>query len=175
MSVVATKECAVSAALDLMTTFAAEKMCRKCVPCVQATAEIVNTLERLVAREGAEGNVDRLRATAAGMRETVMCKLGRDIAAELEEVLEDSGEEFVCHEQGRCPEGSCAALLTFTVSPERCTLCGACKEVCPDDAVVGEKPLPYLADYLPFRIRTDRCTGCGLCVPVCEPGAIKVR
>jgi len=175
MSVVETKECAVSSALELMTTFAAEKMCRKCVPCVQATAEIVCTLERLIASEGETGDADRLRLVTAGVRETVMCKLGRDVADQLEQVLEENEEEFVAHEQGSCPRGSCTALLAYTISSERCTMCGACKEVCPTDAVVGETPLPYLADYPPFRIRADRCIGCGLCVPVCGPGAIEVR
>ena len=175
MSVVTTKECAVRSSLALVETFAAEKMCRKCVPCVFAITQMADALGRLTRGDGVSGDTERLRAIAAGMDETVMCKLGRDIALKLERTLGECAEQFADHEQGRCPQGSCAALLTFAVIAEKCTLCGTCKEVCPYGAIVGEKPPWYVADCLPFQIRTDKCTGCGLCVAACEPGAIVVR
>ncbi len=175
MGPVMTRECAVSSCLTSFETFAAEKMCRKCVPCVLAVADVVETLRKLMTGAGSAGDADHLRAVATGMQETVMCKHGRDIGIELEKTLDECGGEFAQHEEGHCPNGSCVSLLTFEIVADRCNLCGACKEVCPAGAVVGEQPPWYVADGMPFQIRKDRCTGCGLCLPVCEPGAIDVR
>ncbi len=175
MSVVATQECAVRSARLLVETFAEEKMCRKCVPCVLSVAQITSVLSDLSAGSATSGDTERLLAFCDGMDETAMCKLGRDVAIELKRLLGEHSQEFTHHESGSCPSGGCTSLLTFTVVGEKCTLCGACKEICPAGAVVGEKPLWYVADSMPFRIRADKCTGCGLCVPVCEPGAIVLQ
>ncbi|MDZ4063600.1 MAG: 4Fe-4S binding protein [Coriobacteriia bacterium] len=175
MSVVLTRECAVRSTLESLETFAAEKMCRKCVVCPFAVSEMARTLGGLIAGQGVSGDTDRVQAMAAGLQETAMCKLGQDIAVQVQEVLGDSGDRFLSHEEGRCPDGVCSGLLSYTISPAKCTLCGACKDVCPADAVVGERPPWYMADCAPFRIRKDKCTRCGLCVPVCEPQAIETH
>ncbi len=174
MSVVMTAECAVRCALGSLETFAADKMCRKCVVCPFAVSEMARTLRGLIAGQGASGDVDRVRVAAIGLQETAMCKLGVDIAIEIEKTIGEADDQFLGHEEGRCPQKACVELLTYTILPAKCTLCGACKDVCPADAVVGERPPWYLVDCSPFRIRTDKCTKCGLCVPVCEPRAIEV-
>lgn len=174
MSTVTIAECAVRLALESLQTFAADKMCRKCIVCPLAVSEMASTLEGLIAGRGANGDVDRVRTVAIGLQETAMCKLGVDIAVEIEKIVDEAKDQFLGHENGRCPQKTCAGLLTYTILPAKCTLCGACKDVCPADAVVGERPPWYLVDYLPFRIRADKCTKCGLCLAVCEPQAIEV-
>ncbi len=175
MSTVMTKECAVASALAGLESFAAEKMCRKCVPCVLAVIEIDETLRKLVSGSGSAGDAVRLRAVVTGMRETARCRHGRDIATELESTLEQHAAEFAEHEDGHCPSGHCLPLLTFEIAGDRCDRCGACKEICPAGAVVGEQAPWYVVDCTPFQIRQGRCTGCGLCLPVCNAGAIDVR
>jgi pyruvate ferredoxin oxidoreductase delta subunit len=53
------------------------------------------------------------------------------------------------------------------IDSERCTQCGTCKEVCPDDAVrhVGAR---YEIDY-------DFCKGCGICAHECSALAIRMN
>jgi NAD-dependent dihydropyrimidine dehydrogenase PreA subunit len=53
-------------------------------------------------------------------------------------------------------------------------MCGLCKEVCPQEAIVGEEYLPYLADNEPYYININKCDNCGLCLPVCEANAIEL-
>ena len=52
-------------------------------------------------------------------------------------------------------------------------MCGDCLDVCKDNAIIGEKPKPYLTGYMPFEIAQKRCTKCGECIKFCKDGAIK--
>ncbi len=50
------------------------------------------------------------------------------------------------------------------VISDDCTMCGACKEVCPFDAISEGDPK--------YAIDPDTCTDCGACVPECPVEAI---
>ena len=52
------------------------------------------------------------------------------------------------------------------ISVEPCTLCGACREACPDKAIALDETL-----NLPL-IDTDRCLSCGQCIRVCPTGTL---
>jgi heterodisulfide reductase subunit A len=70
------------------------------------------------------------------------------------------------------------------VDPKRCTLCGACIEVCPVEVEreFGGGLEKRKAIYLPYPqaiphslvIDPKTCTRCGECVKVCSPGAINL-
>lgn len=49
--------------------------------------------------------------------------------------------------------------------PDRCILCGSCKAVCPEGAILVD-PAP--------RIDRSRCTACGVCAASCPSTAIRV-
>ena len=52
---------------------------------------------------------------------------------------------------------------------EKCTQCGLCFPVCPDDAIpVGE-------DQKRTNFNYDYCKGCGICAKVCPFGAIEMK
>ncbi len=59
---------------------------------------------------------------------------------------------------------------------EKCTLCGACAELCPAFMLVEKKST---ADSLtPFEnllVDLEKCDYCGICVPFCPEDAIKVK
>lgn len=50
--------------------------------------------------------------------------------------------------------------------PEKCTQCGLCFPVCPDDAI------PVGKDQKRCDFNFDYCKGCGVCAKVCPFGAI---
>ncbi len=54
--------------------------------------------------------------------------------------------------------------LSFT--PSKCTVCGACANVCPDGCHVFDKN--------EHRFNRDSCTVCGSCVEVCFAGALEM-
>ena len=52
------------------------------------------------------------------------------------------------------------------VDEEVCTPCGACRAVCPTEAItLGE---------MAARVKAELCCGCGACVDVCPNGAIRL-
>lgn len=58
--------------------------------------------------------------------------------------------------------------LRPVISEERCEMCGACAEKCPESALNFEpREIPQLTD--------ERCVGCGQCLAVCEAKAIEMK
>ncbi len=52
------------------------------------------------------------------------------------------------------------------VTDEPCTGCGACIEVCPDDAITFDKPV---------AIDRQQCMGCGKCILECSTGTLRQK
>lgn len=53
------------------------------------------------------------------------------------------------------------------IDADRCSLCGACSRICPEQAIRLEK--------LAITLDPVKCTGCGNCRSVCFDGALSVR
>lgn len=171
---VVVEKCHIQTALEYLLDFAENKMCHKCVPCPIGTRHSIELLGKLASSEGSVDDLKLLKSIASGMKESVMCKKGKDAGAYLESAIEEHVIEFEEHVAGICTSRSCLPLVKFVVNPDKCTLCGVCKEVCPENAIIGETPLPYLAGFKPFYIRNQKCTRCGVCLPLCEPEAIEI-
>ncbi len=62
----------------------------------------------------------------------------------------------------------CKALIKYRIDPETCIACGACKRICPANAVTGEKDIVHVIDE-------DLCIKCGACFEVCPPKANSVE
>jgi len=77
-------------------------------------------------------------------------------------------DEYEAHiKEKRCPAGVCKALITYSIDEENCTGCGACKKVCPVEAITGEKKELHTID-------PDKCIRCGACMAACNFDAVKV-
>lgn len=164
--------CEVGKTLEFFSD-AEDKTCGRCLPCMVGPAQIIEILQKLTRGEGEGRDIYLLRLLSSKIEETVRCKGGKDAAGVLaNSLLSGEYEEHV--EKKRCPKRSCPGLTTYRVIAEKCTMCGLCKEACPEEAVFGEEYIPYLADNAPYTIRAERCTKCGLCLPVCAEGAIEL-
>jgi Fe-S-cluster-containing hydrogenase component 2 len=53
----------------------------------------------------------------------------------------------------------------ITIDEARCTGCGVCLSLCPQEAIVLEEGTA--------EIRQDLCSGCGICISSCPQGAIR--
>lgn len=164
------KGCAVDKALYYVTEFLSGPMCGRCFPCALGSYEARVRLEHLTNGTGTDADLDALKRIAANMAEASMCKKGKDTAKFILEWI-DTGI-FAKHVEGVCPDKTCAALIEYRIIPDKCNLCGLCKEVCKYGAIHGEKKKPYLSGYHPYEIRQKVCTKCGDCLPVCPTGAI---
>lgn len=149
------------------------EVCGRCLPCMIGPAQIVRILQKVTHGNGEKEDIYLLRLLSSKTKETARCKGGRNIAQSLaSSLLSLEYEEHV--EEKRCLKRSCKELVTYRIIAEKCTMCGLCKEVCPDEAVLGEKYIPYLSDNTPYIIKAEKCTMCELCLPVCAEGAIEI-
>jgi ferredoxin len=164
--------CPVKRALYYTEEFLAGPMCGKCFPCEMGSYEAAVRLRNLVSGRGTDADLAALRRIAAEMLETSRCKKGKDTARFILDWMDT--DAFSEHVAGRCPEKDCEALIEYRVVPEKCTMCGLCKEACRFNAIIGEKKVSYRSGYLPFEIRQRRCTKCGECIKACPEGAIIV-
>lgn len=168
------ERCELLKTLEFFLDFAQEEMCGKCLPCMLGTEQIIELFKKLTRGEGQEQDLDLLEVLSAEVQETARCGRGKKAAG----VLADSllkREEYEEHaREKRCPARSCSSLVHYRVIPEKCTMCGLCKEVCPQGAIYGEEYILYLADNEPYYIKASKCDNCGLCLPVCEAGAIEL-
>jgi ferredoxin len=95
-----------------------------------------------------------------------LCALGATAPNPVLSTIRYFRDEYEAHiRDKRCPAGVCKALITYRVDQEKCTACGACKRVCPAEAVVGQKKVKH-------SILVDKCIKCGQCYEVCPVDAI---
>jgi ferredoxin len=164
------KGCAVQKALYYVTEFLSGPMCGKCFPCSMGSYEAKVILNDIVEGRVTAGGLSNLKRIATLMLDSSMCKKGKDTARFILEWMDT--DVFSRHAEGVCPDRSCAALIEYRIIPEKCDLCGICKDVCKYGAIHGEKKKPYLSGYRPFEIRQKICTNCGECIKVCPTDAI---
>lgn len=167
------KGCPVQKALYYVSGFLSGPMCGRCMPCSMGSYEAVARLSKIVAGEGVKADLDALRRIALEMSEASMCKKGKDTAKFIQEWL-DTGV-YDEHISGRCPDNKCLAFIEYRIIPDKCVMCGLCRDACRHAAIHGEKKKPWAGGYPPFEIRQRRCVKCGDCVSVCPTSAIVVE
>jgi len=163
--------CAPQQALDALRAFAADDMCGRCLPCPIATRQSIAMLERITAGRGEAIDLDRLARIATELVDAARCPKGEQAAQALAEAL--ASPAFARHVDGICGAGTCPALTRYRVIPEACTMCGACQEACPRDAIEGDPYVAWRGDNRPYVIRLEKCDGCGTCVDACPADAIE--
>ena len=166
------KGCPVQKSLYYITEFLSGPMCGRCFPCAFGSYEAKIRLQNIVEGKGTEADIDAIKRIASDMIEASMCKKGKDTARFILEWMETG--IFHEHIRGRCPSRECKAFIEYMIVPEKCIMCGLCREACKYNAIVGEKKKPFLSGYLPFEIRQKRCVKCGDCIKVCPTDAIIV-
>jgi NAD-dependent dihydropyrimidine dehydrogenase PreA subunit len=162
--------CAVEKALHYISAFLDGPMCGRCFPCSMGSYEARLILNRIKDASGVEEDIFKLKRIALDMLDGSMCKKGKDTARYLIEWLDS--DVIQRHIEGVCPERVCRAFIEYRIIPDKCTLCGICKEVCKYHAIHGEKVRPFSSGYQPFEIRQKKCVKCGDCIGVCPENAI---
>ena len=165
-------KCPVKRGLYYMTAFISGPMCGRCLPCALGSYEAGERLRNLTEGRGRETDIPVLRRIMNEMREGSLCKKGKDTARFVLEWL--STGIYEDHLRGRCPAEECVSLMEYRIIPEKCVMCGMCKEACSYRAIIGETKTPYLSGFPPFEIKEGMCVKCGDCLNVCPYGAIEI-
>ncbi|OGW38305.1 MAG: hypothetical protein A2010_17900 [Nitrospirae bacterium GWD2_57_9] len=149
-------------------------MCSKCHPCKLGIYDAIKIFELVQAGKGARKHIAQLQRISADVKDGGMCKKGKDHADILAVFLKEQGAVLERHVLGICTARECAALVTYMIDGSKCSMCDACRPVCKDFAIEGQKLISGKTGFTPYRIRQKRCTHCGECIKVCPENAIYI-
>jgi NADH-quinone oxidoreductase subunit F len=146
--------------------FTQDESCGKCTFCRLGTKRMLEVLERITDGKGREGDIEFLESLAAQIKENTICGLGQTAPNPVLTTIKYFREEYETHIRDRkCPAHSCAALLTYSIDPEKCNGCMVCGRACPSHAIVGAKKEVHV-------IHQEDCIVCGKCYDVCKFEAV---
>lgn len=160
------KTCMVEVARFFMN-FTQNESCGKCVPCREGTKRMLEILERIVAGNGQDGDIELLSELADTISSTALCGLGKTAPSPVISTIKNFRDEYEAHiYEKRCPAGACSKLKKIEIDPEKCKGCSKCSRICPVSAISGKIKEPFVID-------PNKCIKCGSCVSACPFGAIK--
>jgi NADH-quinone oxidoreductase subunit F len=146
--------------------FTQAESCGKCTPCRVGTKRLLEILERITSGNGKEGDIESLEELSHYIKAASLCGLGMTAPNPVLSTLRYFRDEYEAHiRDKRCPAVVCKDLITYTILEEACTGCGACKRVCPADAIRGTRKMVHRIDH-------DVCVKCGTCFDACKFKAI---
>ena len=149
--------------------FLRDESCGKCISCREGTQRLWEIVTKITEGKGKMSDIDLLEELSVAVKDASMCGLGQTAANPVLSTLRYFRDEYVAHiKNKKCPAGVCKDLITYSVIPENCTGCLACKKVCPSDAVSGELKQVHVIDK-------EKCIKCGACFEACNFDAIKVE
>ena len=147
--------------------FTQNESCGKCVPCREGTKRMLEILERIVAGEGRDGDIELLQELGEMISDMALCGLGKTAAGPVLSTIKYFRNEYEAHiYDKKCPAGECQKLKTITIDPELCKGCSKCSRICPVGAISGKIKEPFVIDQ-------TKCIKCGSCLDACPFKAIK--
>jgi len=150
-------------------SFTRNESCGKCTPCREGTTRMLEILDNITQGKGKRGDIELLEELARNIKASALCGLGQTCPNPILSTLRYFRHEYEAHIYDRkCPAKQCTDLLNYWIDPEKCIGCGACKKVCPVEAIEGEKKLPHVID-------PAKCIKCGSCVDVCRKAKAVIK
>ena len=147
--------------------FTQNESCGKCVPCREGTKRMLEILERIVAGEGRDGDIELLLELADTISATALCGLGKSAPNPVVSTIKNFRSEYEAHIYDKsCPAGACQKLKRIYIDTQLCKGCSKCARQCPVNAISGKVKEP-------FSIDLEKCIRCGSCISACPFKAIK--
>jgi NADH:ubiquinone oxidoreductase subunit F (NADH-binding)/(2Fe-2S) ferredoxin len=154
-------DCMVNTA-KFFLNFAQSESCGKCIPCRIGTKRLYEILDRITSGKGKEGDIELLQELGQDVKASSLCGLGMTAPNPVLSTIKYFRHEYEAHiKDKKCPAAVCKDLIKYYILEEVCTGCGACKRVCPADAIRGTRKKPH-------RINPEICIKCGSCFDACK-------
>lgn len=142
--------------------FTQKESCGKCVPCRLGTHQMLKILTDITEGKGEEEDKDLLFSLAGAIKASSLCGLGQSAPNPVLTTLKYFQDEYDAHLEGKiCPSLHCKKLISYIVSPEKCTGCMVCLKSCPVSAITGKKNETHSIDL-------EKCIKCGTCFDYCR-------
>jgi NADH:ubiquinone oxidoreductase subunit F (NADH-binding)/NAD-dependent dihydropyrimidine dehydrogenase PreA subunit len=149
--------------------FLRDESCGKCIPCREGIDQMYQVVTDITTGQAKESDLDLLLELAEVVADASLCALGGSAPNPVLTTLRFFRPEYEAHiRERRCPAHVCKGLIKYKIIEERCTGCGRCLKVCPNDAISGEKKKTHL-------INEGKCVKCGECLTVCKFEAVEVK
>lgn len=146
--------------------FVQSESCGKCTPCRVGTRRMLDILESICNGTATMDDLTKLEELAVDINDASLCGLGQTAPNPVLSTIKNFRDEYIEHiEKKICTAGVCSELLCYQIT-EKCVGCGACKKVCPVDAITGERKELHVID-------NEKCIKCGQCYNVCKFEAVK--
>lgn len=145
--------------------FTQSESCGKCTPCREGTKRMLEILTRITEGKGQPGDIEKLERLGAMIQRSSLCGLGQSAPNPILSTIKNFRQEYEEHiHEKKCRAGECASLLCYTIL-DSCVGCGACKRVCPVNAIAGTRKEKH-------TINQELCIKCGQCYDACKFNAI---
>jgi len=132
------KTCMVNIA-KFFIKFSVDESCGKCTPCRIGNRKLLNILENISNGKGSEHDITELEDLSKTIMETSLCGLGQSSPNPVLSTITHFRDEYIAHNNGKCPAGVCMNRKPKYFINEKCISCGACaKGICPVDAIHKE-------------------------------------
>jgi len=149
--------------------FLQDESCGKCVPCREGIKRMLEIVTNITAGRGEEEDLELLQELAETVKNFSLCGLGQTAPNTVLSTLRYFRDEYEAHVRDKkCPAGICKDLIEYSILEDKCTGCGACLKLCPQQAVQGEPKKLHIID-------SAKCIRCGICRDACTFGAITVK
>ena len=147
--------------------FTMDESCGKCTPCRIGTKRLYELLDGITKGRSDTSVLDQLDVLGNNIRYSALCGLGQTAPNPVLSTMKYFQEEYRMHvEEKKCPTGVCKGLFRYSVIPENCVGCTACRRVCPVGCIAGH---PKQVHFIDLNI----CISCGACFDACKFNAIK--
>jgi len=148
--------------------FLQNESCGKCVPCREGIKRMLEIVTKITKGQADEEDLELLQDLARMVKDFSLCGLGQTAPNSVLSTLMYFRDEYDAHiRDKRCPAGICRDLITYFILEDKCTGCGACLKLCPQQAID--------AYGLIHTIDPTKCIRCGICRDACPFQAISVK
>ncbi len=144
-------------------SFTQRESCGKCTFCRVGTTRMYETLERIVAGNGTEADIDFLEDLGKKVRQGALCGLGQTAPNPALSTIRYFRNEYLAHVRDHiCEAKQCSALVDVKVDADKCIKCKLCVKTCPVGAISADG----------IVVDNDKCSKCNSCIEVCPKKAI---